>query len=114
MPHVDGDITAVKINQDSYASEYLNKATLAETTARIRHSKSKATATRPLQERHNVEFAQTVYAAGEVPQASGKAYVVFEGEPGRTEIPRELAIALGSWLIATAGTNVDSLIGWES
>jgi len=70
LPHADGNITLIKVNQDSYASEYLYKGTLSQYRVRIRHTK-----TAQLYDRHNVEVVQTIYAAGEVPESVRKCYI---------------------------------------
>lgn len=112
IPHADGNITAVKINQDGYASEYLAKASLYEVTVRVRHSKTKATAEKPAYDRHNVEIVQTVYEAAGVAEYQRKVYIVLESLPGDADV--KLTDALADWLIATANSNVVSLKAWES
>lgn len=112
LPHADGNITAVKINQDGYSSEYLYKGTLSQTTIRIRHSKTKASATSPSRDRHNVEVTQLVYATADEAEFTRKVYVVLELMPKDLDI--KLADALADWLIATAGANLTSLLAWES
>lgn len=112
IPHADGNIVCVKINQDKYAGEYLCKRTGDEVTVRIRHTKTKATADKAAVDRHNVEFTQTVYATAEVPQFTRKFYVVLEQLPNDSDV--KLADAMADWLIATANANITSLINWES
>lgn len=112
LPHADGNVTAVKINQDGYTSEYLAKSATAEYSIRIRHSKTKATASRPSQDRHNVEVVQTVYATAEVAEFQRKFYVVWEVKPSDSDV--KLADACADWLIASAGANLTSLLNWES
>lgn len=110
VPHADGDITCVKINQDGYSSEYLKKDTDFEVSARIRHTKTKATATSPVKDRHNVEIVQTVYATESDSEKVRKVYVVVEQEPDDTD--EKLADALAD-LLVTSGF-LTSLMGWES
>jgi ABC-type phosphate transport system substrate-binding protein len=112
LPHADGNITAVKINQDGYSSEYLAKSSLYEMRVRIRHTKVKATANSAEKDRHNVEILRTVYAAGEVPEYTRKVYIVVEGKPSDSDVKD--VDALADWLIATANANVTSLLAWES
>lgn len=112
LPHADGNVTAVKVNQDGYSSEYLVRSSTSEYKISIRHSKRKATATTAAADRHNVEVVQTVFAAGEVPEFTRKVYVVIEQKPGDLDIKN--ADALADWLIASAGANLLSLLGWES
>lgn len=112
LPHADGNITMVKVNQDSYASEYLYRSTLSEWRARIRHTKTSPTATKPAYDRHNVEIIQTVYATETVPEFTRKVYVVIELLPNDPDT--KTADALADWLVASAGANLASLNGWES
>lgn len=112
IPHADGNITAVKINQDGYTSEYLAKASTYEATVRIRHSNLKPDASGVVYERHNVEYLQTIYAAGAVPEFRRKVYVVFELLKNDTDV--KLVDALADWLIASSNANVTSLINKES
>jgi len=110
VPHADGNITCVKINQDGYTSEYLKRGTTDETRVRVRHTKTAATASKPAYDRHNVEISQLVYAAGEAPEFSRKAYVVIEHQPDDDDT--KLADALADWLIGS--TILAKLFGWES
>lgn len=112
LPHADGNVTCVKVNQDSYASEYLYKGTLSEYRIRIRHTKTTASASKPVKDRHNVEVVQTVYAVDEVPEFERKVYIVLETLPSDSDVKN--VDALADWLIATANSNVVSLHGWES
>lgn len=112
LPHADGNITAVKINQDKYSSEYLAKASLYEMSVRIRHSKTKAKDGTTVMDRHNVEIIRTTYATAELPQKSSKTYIVLEREPSDNDV-KDID-ALADWLIATANSNILSLLNWES
>lgn len=112
LPLSTGNVTAIKINQDGYSSEYLAKGTLSEYTVRIRHSKTKATASKPSYDRHNMEIVETVYATATVPEYTKKVYIVLEHLPSVQEVV--LVDGLADWLIATANANVISLNNWES
>lgn len=112
LPHADGDITCIKINQDSYSSEYLAKSALSETRVRIRHTKTKATADRPSYERHNVELVTTVYKTESAAEYQRKTYIVLEQLPSDMDV--KLTDCLCDWLIATANANTTSLLNWES
>lgn len=112
LPHADGNVVAVKINQDGYASEYLIRSATSQYTIRIRHSKTKATASRPSYDRHNVEVTQLVFATAEVAEFERKTYVVIEQLPGDLDVKN--LDALSDWLIATSNANILSLLGWES
>jgi len=107
LPHADGNIVVNKVNQDSYASEYLYKGTLSEYRVRIRHTK-----TTKLYDRHNVEVVETVYATAEVPEHTRKVYIVIELLPNDSDIKN--ADALADWLIATSDAALTKLNGWES
>lgn len=112
LPRSDGNVTAIKINQDGYSSEYLAKSATSEHRIRIRHTKTKATADRPAYDRHNVEVVETVYETAEAPEHYKKCYVVIEQMPNDTAFI--VPDALADWLIASAGANLTSLLNWES
>jgi hypothetical protein len=112
LPLSTGNVTCLKINQDSYSSEYLFKGTLSEHRVKIRHNKTVATATKPAMDRHNIEVQETVFATATVPEFTRKVYVVFEALPSDTSIVNQ--DGLFDWLIATANVNLISLVNWES
>lgn len=112
LPHADGNITLVKVNQDQYSSEYLYRSATQQVTAKIRHTTTKAKADSPAKDRHNVEVVQTVFATVDTAQIERKTYVVIEQEARDTDV--KLVDSLADWLIATANANVTSLLGWES
>lgn len=112
LPHADGNITCIKINQDSYASQYLYKGALSETSVRIRHTKTKATADKPVYERHNVEAITTIYATADAAEYQRKDYYVMERKLGDTDVKQTDALFdLG---IASANAFLVSLVNWES
>lgn len=100
------------INQDAYSSEYLLKDSASEFRLRIRHSKTKATATRIAMDRHNVELIETVYAAGEVPEFERKFYMVIENKPDDLSVANVDAVA--DKAIASSNAFLNQLMGWES
>lgn len=104
--------TLVKINQDGYSSEYLLKESTSEFRARVRHTKTKATASRPSYDRHNFELVETVFATAEVAEYERKFYFVIEQKPEDTAIHN--ADAVCDLAIATADAFLISLMGWES
>jgi hypothetical protein len=113
LPQAGGDKVLIKINQDSYSSEYLLRATLDEYRVRIRHSKAAANNGRAYEaDRHNVEVVQTIFQAGDVPQYERKFYFVIETKPGDTAT--NLADAVADLMIATSNAFLVSLNGWES
>jgi hypothetical protein len=103
--------TLVKINQDNYGSEYLFKDAVTQVTARIRHTQT-SSKNSPKRDRHNVEVVRIIFADGDEPEETQKAYFVME------QIPSDLSIALMSalatWALASSGANLTSLVGWES
>lgn len=112
LPQVGGNITLVKINQDGYSSEYLFRDATSQYRARIRHTKTTATATRPAYDRHNFEVVQTIFAAGAVAEYERKFYFVLEHLASDTSVA--LADATADLAIATSNAFLVSLIGWES
>lgn len=114
LPHADGDITLVKVNQDQYSSEYRFRNTLMQVTAKIRHAtmkKAVGSFVMPA-DRHNVEVSQEIYATDTAAAIFRKFYVVLEQMPSDTDV--KLVDSLCDWLIASAGANITSLQGWES
>lgn len=112
LPVAGGDITMVKINQDSYSSEYLFRNTTHQYRARIRHTKTNATSSRPSYDRHNFEVTMTVFAAGDVAEYERKFYFVHEHLASDTAVA--LPDAVADLCIASTNAFLVSLLGWES
>lgn len=112
IPHSGGDITCEKINQDSYSSEYMFRDTTHQFVVRVRHSKTKVTELRPSYDRHNVEIVETIFETSTVDEYTRKVYIVIEQLPSDVDV--ENVDALADWAIATANSNLDALMGWES
>lgn len=112
LPHADGNISCVRINQDSYASEYSNRGTTSAVTVKIRHTTVAAKGGKPALERHNVEIAQRIYATVDDPEVFRRAYIVIEQTPGDMDV--KLVDCLADWLIATSNANTTKLLNWES
>lgn len=112
LPHADGNVSCVKINQDAYSSEYMNRSSTVETIVKIRHTKTKPDSSGVQKDRHNVEVTQRVFATAEVAEYTRKVYIVIELLPSDLDV--KLTDALADWLIATANANVTALLGWES
>lgn len=113
LPQAGGDITCVKINQDQYSSEYMFRNATDQYVCRIRHTKVKPTATRPLEyDRHNFEVVRTTFEAGGVPEFERKFYFVIEHKPGDTVTV--LADAVADLMILSTNAFLVSLHGWES
>lgn len=75
----------VKINQDSYGSEYFLRETTQEFRLKIRNTTFTPKGGR-VTDRHNVEFTNVVYGTETVPQKVRKAYSVFEHERSDTDV----------------------------
>jgi hypothetical protein len=108
------DASTIELNKidDSkpYTSEYhLNDGT-SEVRVIVRHSKTKATATKPSYDRHNVEVTRTVFATETVAEFQRKAYFVWEHLPSDTS--ESDADGLCDYLIG-AGL-LTALRGWQS
>jgi len=113
LPQAGGDKVLIKINQDSYSSEYLLRSSTDEYRARIRHSKAAANNGRAYEaDRHNFEVVQTVFEAAGVPQYERKFYFVIETKPGDTATA--LADAVADLMILSTNAFLASLNGWES
>lgn len=112
LPLSSGNVTLVKINQDSYSSEYLFRDATSQFRARIRHTKMAAKNGKPAYDRHNFEVVQTIFAAGEVAEYERKFYYVVEHLPNDTSVV--LADGISDLNIATANAFLISLLGWES
>jgi hypothetical protein len=112
LPLSSGNVTLIKINQDGYSSEYLFRDATHQYIARIRHTKTKATDTRPSYDRHNFEVVRTVWAAGAVAEYDQKFYFVIE------QLPNDVAVIIGDGVadlaIATSNAFLVSLMAWES
>lgn len=107
-----GSVTLNRINQDQYSSEYMKRTATKQYTLKIRHNRSKATASRPAYDRHNVELIVKTFQDGDTPEYDTKAYFVMENLPSDDTI--EVMDALADWAIATSGSNLTALLGWES
>lgn len=112
LPQAGGDITLTKINQDEYSSEYKFRNSTSQYVAKIRHTKTEATATKLAKERHNFEVVQTIFASGDVPEYERKFYFVHEHRPEDTSVA--LADAIADLAIASTNAFLVSLVGWES
>lgn len=112
LPQAGGDIVMTKINQDLYSSEYMFRNSTSRYVAKIRHTKVKATATRPEYERHNFEVVQTIFANGAVPEYERKFYFVYEVLASDTSVA--LPDAISDLEIASSNAFLVSLMNWES
>lgn len=109
---VIGSVTLVKINQDNYTSDYLFRDSTHQLVAKVRHSKTKASAARPAYDRHNFEVVETIFQAGDVAAYERKFYFVIEQLPNDTSVANADAVA--DLMIASTDAFLNALMGWES
>lgn len=112
IPLSSGSKTLVKVKTEGYSSEYIYKDALQSIVCKIRHTKSGGTGSKPLMDRHNVEFVRTTFATLTTAAVVQKAYFVMEQSNNDTAY--ELMDALADWAIATANSNLISVVAWES
>jgi hypothetical protein len=112
LPLSTGNVTLVKINQDSYSSVYRFNDATNEYRVTIRHSKTGGKSGAVAYDRHNVEVIRTIYATSTVPEYYQKFYFVVEQLPSDTSVV--LADGVADWSIVTSNTNLISLLNWES
>lgn len=106
----------VRINQDSYGSEYLLVAAdgLSEMRLKIRHSKETVKVGADAVDRHNVEGTWYVYPTSSYPNGrTRQVYTVIRLTPGD-----DMTLA-NDWfeaVLAFAGleANISKFIAWES
>jgi hypothetical protein len=67
----------VRVNQDSYGSEYLLREATQEFRVRIRHSRETPKVGELPLERHNFEFQQTIYGSAGDPDTVRQVYLVL-------------------------------------
>lgn len=101
-----------KIREQDYSSEYMFRNGTHQLNAKIRHSRTKASAVRPAYDRHNFEVVETVFANGTDPEFQRKFYFVQEQLASDTDV--EMANAVCDWAIASSNAALVSLLGWES
>jgi hypothetical protein len=103
-------VVLTKINQDSYASEYLYRDSDEEFTARIRHTKvSKGGVS---YDRHNFELRHKVFATSSAAEINRLTYFVIEQFANDMTI--DLPMGCFSFAVATSGSFLTSLSKWES
>jgi len=106
----------VRINQDTYSSEYLLRSTTNEFRLKIRNSSYRDKARNVMIDRHNVEFTETVFPVAPATLSTvRKTYVVIENQQGDTLAdPTYDAAALFVWLTASTNANITKLMNFES
>jgi hypothetical protein len=108
--------TLVRINQDSYSSEYLLRLTTGEYRLRIRNSSYLDKKRNVPIDRHNVEFVQTIFPVAPATLSTvRKTYVVVENQQGDSLEGSVLhAAAICYWLIMSDEANLTKLMNQES
>jgi len=104
----------IRINQDSYGSEYFLREAAQEFRMKIRNTSYKDTSGRVI-DRHNIEFTQTIYAVTGTtpsPQIVRKAYVVTENLRSDTDAGN-LQTLVGFVGFLTSA-NLQKLLNYES
>lgn len=112
LPFGASNITCVKVNQDAYSAEYRFRDTTHQIIVKVRHSQINGINGGAKRDRHNIEVAQTVFAAGAVPEIFRKTYIVWEHEPADNVLV--LVDGLSDWLIASTNANAAKVHNWES
>jgi len=101
----------VRINQDTYGSEYFLREATQEWRLKIRNT-SYTNASKQLVDRHNFEFVNTVYATSTVPSLVRKIYSVFENVRSDTAAD-PLNAFVGFVGFMTSG-NIQKALNYES
>lgn len=101
----------VRINQDTYGSEYLLREATQEWRLKIRNT-SRKDAVQGQVDRHNFEFTQTVYATSTTAQIVRKIYTVMEHSRSDT-VSDPLNTFLGFVAFHTSG-NITRALNYES
>jgi hypothetical protein len=102
--------TLVRLNQDSYSSEYFLKEATGEITVKIRNTSFQRDG--QTIDRHNVELTQTIYATATVPSFTRKAYTVIENS--RSDTFAEVVFAGLALAGFTNSANLTKLVNRES
>ena len=106
-----GSKTLVKVNQDSYSSEYYLRESTAEYRMKIRHTKSIVGGLAV--DRHNVEITQLTFAVPDTsPEYTQKAYFVFEAPPPYIAVTPMSGLC--AWATASTNEALTNLMGWQS
>lgn len=106
----------VRINQDSYSSEYLLRSATDEYRLRIRNSSYLDKKRNVTIDRHNVELIHTVFPVTPSTLSTvRKVYAVIENQQGDTLTdPTYVASAMFAWLTASSNANITKLMNFES
>lgn len=112
LPFGASTITAVKVNQDQYSSEYRFRDAIHQVIIRVRHSQINGVNGGEKRDRHNIEVTQVVFATTTEVEVQRKFYCVWEHAPSDTVLV--LVDGLSDWLIASTNANAAKVHNWES
>lgn len=101
----------VRINQDSYGSEYFLREALQEWRLKIRNT-SYTNSAGQLVDRHNFEFVNTVYATASAPSIVRKIYSVFENF--RSDTAADPLQAFNGFVGFMTSANIQKALNYES
>jgi hypothetical protein len=105
-----GTKSLVKINQDSFGSEYYLREATQDFRVKIRHSKEAPNASKIVMERHNVELTQTIFGTAGDPDVVIQVYAVIRNAKTSTAADvAKLGDALSDFL---DNTHFQDLTNW--
>lgn len=108
---IDG-ATCTKIKEGDYASEYYFRNATRMIQLNIRHQRTKATAEKPMKDRHNVELVITTFATPTALENVSKSYVVIEQPLNYPSIL--VPSSLMALLIGNSNAVLTSICDWNS
>jgi hypothetical protein len=100
----------VRINQDTYGSEYFLREATMEWRLKIRNTSY--TKAGVLVDRHNFEFTNLVYATSTAPAIERKIYLVFE--VGRSDTDAAALQAFNGFVAFCTSANLAKGLNYES
>nr|UHM27620.1 MAG: hypothetical protein FLV2_gp2 [Fushun levivirus 2] len=101
----------VRINQDSYGSEYFLREATQEFRMKIRNTSYTNAAGQTI-DRHNIEFTQTIYATLTAAAIVRKSYIVIENI--RSDTDAGLLQTLNGFVAFITSGNIQKLLNYES
>lgn len=105
--------SCVKINQDSYGSEYLFRSSTEEIRMKVRHQTEGAKFGVDPFERHNVELKHTVFAVA--PAVTDTVRICSFTIRARVgDDPAAISVSVQGLVDFLTDPNLARLIGWES
>lgn len=104
----------VRVNQDNYGSEYLDRTTSAlyDVRIKIRNTKLPKKAGFAQVERHNIDITKTVYGVAGAQDVVTQIYLVILNDSNVSSVGvKDLGLALAALLTSD---NLTGLIGWQN